>query len=76
MLRFIISLIWLVVVVGVDILAFVCYPPIVGAGIELAIALITFLVPYLRKKDTMTRWWGWLALYSAIGLAATHFGIG
>jgi len=76
MVRFFVSLIWLIVVIGVDILAFVLYPPIVGAGLELAIAIITFCIPYLRKKGTLTRWWGWLALLSAIGLAGTAFGIG
>ena len=74
--RFFVSLIWLAVVIGVDIFAFVLAQPIIGAGAELVIAFITFLVPYLRKKGTLTRWWGWLALLSAIGLAATAFGIG
>lgn len=76
MVRFFVSLIWLVVVLGVDIFAFVMAQPIVGAGAELIIALITFLIPYLRKKGTLTRWWGWLALLSAIGLASAAFGLG
>lgn len=76
MVRFFVSLIWLVVILGVDIFAFVMAQPIVGAGAELIIALITFLIPYLRKKGTLTRWWGWLALLSAISLASVAFGIG
>lgn len=76
MVRFFVSLIWFVVIIGVDIFAFVMAQPIIGAGAEFVIALITFFIPYLRKKGTLTRWWGWLALLSAIGLAATAFGIG
>lgn len=76
MVRFIVSLLWLIVVIGVDIFAFVMAQPVIGAGAELAIALITLLIPYLRKKGTLTRWWGWLALLSAISLAVTAFGMG
>ena len=65
MTRFFVSLLWLIVVLVIDILAFVLYPPI-----------ITFCIPYLRKKGTLTRWWGWLAFLSALGLAGTAFGIG
>ncbi|MBQ1973799.1 MAG: hypothetical protein II222_05620 [Paraprevotella sp.] len=75
MIRFFVTLIWLVVVLAVDVVAFVISNPLVGAGIEFALFLITFLVPYLRKKDSYTRWWGWLALLSAISLAGMAFGI-
>lgn len=75
MVRFFVSLIWLIVVIAVDVLAFVWYPPIVGAGLEMVIALITLIVPYLRKKGTLTRWWGWLAFLSALSLGAMAFGI-
>jgi len=75
MVRFFVSLVWLIVVLAVDVFAFVLAQPIIGAGAELVIALITFIVPYLRKKGTLTRWWGWLALFSAITLAATAFGL-
>ncbi len=76
MVRFFVSLLWLIIVIGVDIFAFVMAQPIIGAGAELIIALITFIIPYLRKKGSLTRWWGWLAFLSAISLAATAFGIG
>ena len=45
-----------------------------GAALELAICFITFYVPYLSKKGSYTRWWGWLALLSAIGLLGYEFG--
>ena len=76
MVRFFVSLIWLIVILGVDIFAFVLAQPIIGAGAEFLIAIITFLIPYLRKKGTLTRWWGWLALFSALSLAATAFSMG
>ena len=75
MVRFIVTLIWFFVVVGVDIYAFVLEQPLVGAIAELAIAVITLLIPYLHKKGTLTRWWGWLAFLSAISLAAMAFGL-
>lgn len=45
----------------------------------LAIAVITFLVPYLRKKGSTTRWCGVICLFDAlwwIYLLATNFGLG
>lgn len=66
MTRFFVTLIWLFVVLGVDIFAALQSQPMIGAIAELAIVLITLAVPYLRKKGTLTRYWGWLALLSAI----------
>lgn len=73
-LRFFISIIWLVVVIGIDILSFIVFNPLIGAGLELCIFIITLCIPYLRKKGTPTRWWGWLALLSAISLLGIAFG--
>lgn len=73
-LRFFISLIWLVVILAVDIMSFVVFNPIIGAGLEFCIFIITLCIPYLRKKGTLTRWWGWLALLSTISLLGIAFG--
>lgn len=73
-LRFFFTWIWLFVILIVDILSFIWFPPIVGALLELAFAAITFLIPYLRRKGTLTRYWGWLALLSAIVLFGRSFG--
>lgn len=73
--RFIFSLVWLFVVIGVDILSFVVFTPIIGAGIEFALFLITMIMPFLNKKGSFTRYWGWLALLSAISLAGISFGL-
>lgn len=80
-LRFFVSLIWVIITLVVSILAL--YAMAAGAtgemfGIEnaevlcyVAIALcvifflVTFLVPYLRKKGTMTRWCGIVLLLDA-----------
>ena len=75
MIRFIVSFVWLVLVLGVDVFAFIVAQPLIGAIAELIIAIITFMIPYLRRKGTLTRWWGWLALLSAISLTATSFGL-
>ena len=75
MLRFFITLIWLLVVVGVDVFAFLQQQPLIGAIAEMAIAIITLIIPFLRKKGTLTRWWGWLAFLSALSLGAMAFGI-
>ena len=63
--RFFVTLIWLAIAVGIDIFAMVKEGYMPGAIAEGVFALITFLVPYLRKKDSYTRWFGWLALLSA-----------
>ena len=73
-LRFFVSLIWLVVILAVDIMSFVAFNPMIGAGLEFCIFIITLCVPYLRKKGTLTRWWGWLALLSTITLLGLAFG--
>lgn len=74
-LRFIVSLVWLVVVLGIDILSVmsILWNPIVGAGLEFGVFIITMCIPFLRKKGTLTRRWGWLALLSAIGLLGMMF---
>ena len=74
-LRFFISLVWLIVVLGIDILSFIVFNPLIGAGLELCIFVITLCIPFLRKKGTLTRWWGWLALLSAISLLGSAFGL-
>lgn len=71
--RFIVSLIWLVIAIGVDIYAILSLSFAVGAIVEGAFFLITFLVPYLRKKGSYTRWLGWLALLSTIWFAYCLF---
>lgn len=65
LIRFIVTLIWLVISVGVDFYAVFSNGYVMGAIVEGAFALITFLVPYLRRKGTYTRWFGFLALLSA-----------
>ena len=37
-----------------------------GIGISIIFALITFLIPYLRKKGSTTRWCGILAICDAL----------
>lgn len=73
--RFIFTLFWLIVVLGVDVLAFlVIKKPLVGAIVELLLFIITMAVPYLRKEGSYTRYWGYLALLSAISLGGLAFG--
>lgn len=79
--RFFISLLWLIVAAGVSVGGAICMfkdqteevfgmeksnfgiLAIVASG---AVAAITFLVPYLRKKGSYTRYLGILALGDAI----------
>ncbi len=77
-LRFFISLIWLIVVLGIDLLSALStlWNPIIGAGLEFGVFIITMCIPYLRKKGTLTRLWGWLALLSAFGLIGMMFAKG
>ena len=90
LLRFFISLIWFVIVAGVSILAMVvmgagavsntfggsnvlCY---LAVAVSLLVGLITFLVPYLRKKGSFTRYLGLVAFGDAawwIYLIITEF---
>ena len=72
--RVIITLLWLIISVGVDIVAVIMEEPIVGAIIEAVFGIVTFCVPYLRKKGSYTRWFGFLALLSAVSLIAYSFG--
>lgn len=67
--RFLVSLVWLAISIGVDIFAIKSESYLVGSIAEFVFAAITFTVPYLRKKGTYTRWWGWLALAQGIWLA-------
>ena len=62
LIRFFVSLIWLVLSIGVDIFAIFSKALLVGAIAEFAFFIITFCIPYLRKKGSYTRWFGWLAL--------------
>lgn len=80
-LRFIVTFIWFVVVfvvtfcaclvtVGADFAKILNLDEsgplyVIGIGTCILIALITFLIPYLRKKGTMTRWLGVCALGDA-----------
>lgn len=60
--RFFVTLIWLAISIGVDLYAIFSEGYLIGAIAEFVFFGITFLVPYLRKKDSFTRWIGWLAL--------------
>lgn len=71
--RFIFTLVWLFVVLGVDFASFIVFNPLIGAVIEFALFVITFIVPFLNKKGSLTRYWGWLALLSAISLIGIAF---
>ena len=75
MFRFVFTIFWLIVVLGVDVASFIVFNPIIGAGIEFALFLVTMIIPYLRKKGTYTRYWGWLALLSTISLMGAAFRI-
>ncbi len=81
-LRFIISIIWFVIatiaaiggalaMTGGDIATFfgdergpALY--VIGIGLCLAVFIITFLVPFLRKKGSFTRWCGIICLGDAL----------
>ena len=73
--RFVFTFVWLFVVIGIDILSFIVFTPIIGAAIEFVLFIITMITPFLNKKGSYTRYWGWLALLSAISLAGISFGI-
>lgn len=57
MVSFFVSLISFLVIIGVGVFAFIKARPIIGAGTEYIITIITFLIPYLHKKGTLSRWW-------------------
>ena len=81
-LRFFISAIWLIITLAVSLIAlygmaFGMMADILGSdlgmvlcfgsiGLSFVIFLITFIVPYLRKKGTLTRWCGIVALGDAL----------
>lgn len=80
-LRFIVSLVWFFITLAATIVAYLAmvggsFLDILGdengkpicflaIGVCLLIFIITFLVPYLRKKGTLTRWCGIVALGDA-----------
>lgn len=80
-LRFFISLIWFVITFAVSLAAFFAMVGqglsdlfggdskglgILAIAASLVLALITFCVPYLRKKGSLTRWCGIVCLGDAI----------
>lgn len=79
--RFLVTIIWFVITAVVTIGAMFAMvgqgmSDLIGEGgkglgitaviASLSVALITFCVPYLRKKGTMTRWFGIVCLGDAI----------
>lgn len=71
--RFIVTIIWLVMAIGVDALAVYLWFSLgnaaglfLGAIFEAIFGVVTFCVPYLRKKGSYTRWFGVLAILSAV----------
>lgn len=73
LIRFIVTLVWLIVSIGIDVYAVMSKGYIIGAVAEFVFFIVTFCVPYLRKKGTYTRWFGWLALLQAAWLLYLHF---
>lgn len=71
--RFLVTIVWLVISIGIDIFAIFSKGYVIGAVAELIFFIVTFSVPYLRKKGTYTRWWGWLALMQAAWLFYLQF---
>lgn len=86
-LRFVVSFVWVLVAViasTVGLIA-VCFHGVaeflgehtilgyIGIGLPLVIFIITFIVPYLRKKGTTTRWCGITCLGDAIWWAYIIF---
>lgn len=74
--RFLVTIGWLILALGVDAIALFTKGYIIGLVLELVFFIVTFSVPYLRKKGTYTRYWGWLALASAIWFAFLMFSAG
>jgi hypothetical protein len=81
-LRFLVSTIWVVITLAASLVAFlgmavgdvadklgsedgktIC---ILAIGLCFVIFLLTFIIPYLRKKGSLTRWCGVLALVDAL----------
>lgn len=81
LLRFIVSLVWLIITLVASVIAFLAMVGgsfldilgnedgkpicILAIGLCLLVFFITFLIPYLRKKGTLTRWCGIVALGDA-----------
>ena len=74
--RFFVTLGMLIIALGVDAIAVFTEGYLIGFIVELAFFIVTFSVPYLRKKGTYTRYWGWLALISAIWFGYLLFSAG
>ncbi|MBR0024754.1 MAG: hypothetical protein IJP59_09120 [Muribaculaceae bacterium] len=66
--RFFVSLVWFILSIAVDVVAITTEALVVGAAIEFVFFIITFCVPYLRKKGSLTRWVGYLALLQGLWL--------
>lgn len=82
LLRFIVSIIWFIVaavatiggalaMTGGEMASFLGDESgpalyVIGIGLCLAVFIITFLVPYLRKKGSFTRWCGIVCLGDAL----------
>ncbi len=73
LIRFIVTLVWLIISIGIDVYAVMSKGYIIGAVAEFVFFIVTFCVPYLRKKGTYTRWFGWLALLQAAWLLYLQF---
>lgn len=65
LIRFFLTIVWLIISIGIDIFAVISKGYVIGAIAEFVFFVITFSIPYLRKKGSYTRWWGWLALIQA-----------
>lgn len=50
--RFLVSLVWLVISIAVDVIAVVSTQYVIGIVAELIFFIITFSIPYLRRKIT------------------------
>ena len=66
--RFVVTIIWLVLSIGIDVFAVFSKGYLIGAIAEIIFCIVTFCVPYLRKKGSYTRWFGILALGQAAWL--------
>lgn len=81
-LRFFVSLIWVIITFVASLVAFLAMTGgsvlsflgnengkpicILAIGLCFLIFLLTFIIPYLRKKGTLTRWCGIVALGDAV----------
>lgn len=88
-LRFFVSLLWVLITLAVSALALYAMAAGAGAtifgfedgkilcfvaiGLCLLITVLTFIIPYLRKKGSLTRWCGVVALGDAIWWIYIYF---